>query len=97
MFLADVYRPGTPDDTGTPRARRWIPCDAIVDGRVADSIRRAGTSYSNHITFNDNAMVRVLAMLDVARAPEGAPGGDVFTADQLARIPPPSPGASTSS
>ena len=47
---------------------------------------RAGSSYSNYITFNDNAMVRVLAMLDVARAQKAPLGGDIFTADQLSRI-----------
>jgi PelA/Pel-15E family pectate lyase len=47
---------------------------------------RAGSSYSNYITFNDNAMVRVLAMLDLARAQKAPLAGDIFTADQLTRI-----------
>lgn len=47
---------------------------------------RTGTSYSNHVTFNDNAMARVLILLDKAARLESPFDGDIFTADQLTRI-----------
>lgn len=49
---------------------------------------RGANSYSNQVTFNDNAMVRVLALF--AHAAEGkAPlGGDLFSAQQRARLEP---------
>jgi PelA/Pel-15E family pectate lyase len=49
---------------------------------------RGPTSYSNHVTFNDNAMVRVLLLLDAAARQEGPLTGDIFTAQQRARLAP---------
>jgi len=49
---------------------------------------RGPNSYSNHVTFNDNAMVRVLLLLDLA-ARRGAPlAGEVFSEAQHARMRP---------
>ena len=49
---------------------------------------RGARSYSNHVTFNDNAMVRVLLLLDAVSRNEGPFKGDIFSAQQRARIAP---------
>jgi PelA/Pel-15E family pectate lyase len=49
---------------------------------------RGPASYSNHVTFNDNAMVRVLLLMDAATRQEGPLTGDLFTAQQRARLAP---------
>lgn len=49
---------------------------------------RGPTSYSNHVTFNDNAMVRVLLLLDAAARREAPLGGNLFSAEQHARFKP---------
>lgn len=43
---------------------------------------RTGITYSNHATFNDNAMIRALVLLDYAAHGRGPLGGDVLTAPQ---------------
>jgi PelA/Pel-15E family pectate lyase len=47
---------------------------------------RAGTTYSNYVTFNDNAMARVLIFLDQAGKQVSPLGGDLFTADEQTRM-----------
>lgn len=47
---------------------------------------RGPKSYSNHVTFNDDAMVRALLLLDQAARREAPLGGDVFTDAQRARL-----------
>ncbi|QBE66624.1 pectate lyase [Pseudoduganella lutea] len=47
---------------------------------------RTGTVYSNNATFNDNAMVRVLKLLDDAARQRPPFAGDVFTAQQRTRM-----------
>src|SRR5690606_2241180 len=49
---------------------------------------RGATSYSNHVTFNDNAMIRVLLLLDLAARRHGPLTGDVLTDAQHARLAP---------
>ena len=49
---------------------------------------RGANSYSNHVTFNDNAMVRVLLLLDRAARREGPLVGELFTPAQHARLQP---------
>jgi len=49
---------------------------------------RGASSYSNHVTFNDNAMVRVLLLLDRAARREAPLVGDLFTPEQHARFQP---------
>ena len=49
---------------------------------------RGTNSYSNHVTFNDNAMVRVLLLLDRAARREAPLAGDIFTKEQHARFAP---------
>jgi PelA/Pel-15E family pectate lyase len=49
---------------------------------------RAGTLYSNYVTFNDNAMARVLILLDQTSKQVAPLDGDLFTADQQAKLAP---------
>lgn len=49
---------------------------------------RTGTVYSNYVTFNDDAMVRVLILLDHAARQKAPLDGDLFTARQRARLTP---------
>ena len=49
---------------------------------------RGASSYSNHVTFNDNAMVRVLLLLDRAARREAPLVGELFTPEQHARFQP---------
>jgi PelA/Pel-15E family pectate lyase len=48
---------------------------------------RAGGSYSNHVTFNDNAMIRVLLLFDQAAKLAAPLGQDLFTPAQLSSLP----------
>jgi PelA/Pel-15E family pectate lyase len=89
MFLADVYRRGT-EAKYRDAARKAL--DFLLTMQLASGgfpqvyPARTGTTYSNYVTFNDDAMVRVLGMLDLAAKKATPLGGDVFTADQLTRI-----------
>lgn len=47
---------------------------------------RTGVPYSNHVTFNDNAMIRVLRLFDDAVQQRAPFTGDIFTPDQRARM-----------
>lgn len=49
---------------------------------------RTATIYSNYVTFNDDAMVRVLILLDHAARQKPPLGGDIFTPQQRARLNP---------
>jgi len=49
---------------------------------------RGASSYSNHVTFNDNAMVRALLLIDRAARREAPLAGDLFTPEQHARLQP---------
>ena len=89
MFLADVYR-RSGDTKYRDSARKAM--DFLLTMQVASGgfpqvyPARTGVTYSNYVTFNDDAMVRVLGMLDLAAKKTAPLGGDVFTADQLTRI-----------
>src|SRR3954452_9688512 len=85
MFLADVYRRST--ETKYPDAARkamgFLLTMQVASGGFPQAYpARTGASYCNDVTFNDDAMVRVLAMLDLAKAKKSPLGGDIFTADQ---------------
>jgi PelA/Pel-15E family pectate lyase len=89
MFLADVYR-RSGDGKYQGAARRAL--DFLLTMQYPSGgfpqvyPARAGVTYSNYVTFNDDAMVRVLGMLDFAEQKKPPLSGDIFTADQLARI-----------
>ena len=89
MFLADVYRRST-DTKYRDAARKAL--DFLLTMQLPSGgfpqvyPARVGTTYSNYVTFNDDAMVRALAMLDHAEEKRPPLDGDVFTAEQLAKI-----------
>jgi PelA/Pel-15E family pectate lyase len=89
MFLGDVYRRSNETkyrDAARKALDFMLTMQAASGGFPQVYPARVGTTYSNYITFNDDAMVRVLAMLDVAKAKQVPLGGDLVTDDQLARI-----------
>jgi PelA/Pel-15E family pectate lyase len=47
---------------------------------------RVGTAYSNYVTFNDNAMARVMVLFDQAVKRKPPLDRDLLTTDQLARM-----------
>jgi PelA/Pel-15E family pectate lyase len=88
MFLADVYRRSgdTKYRDAARKAFDWLLAMQFPTGGIPQVYpARAGNSYSNYVTFNDDAMVRVLGTLDLAAQKKPPFPGDVFTADQLTR------------
>jgi len=91
MFLADVYRRSS-DTKYRDSARKGM--DFLLTMQVASGgfpqvyPARTGTLYSNYVTFNDNAMARVLILLDQTVKQVSPLGGDLFTADELAKLAP---------
>lgn len=85
LVLADVY--GRTSDTqyrdGARAALNFLLTMQYPSGGFPQVYpARTGTSYSNHVTFNDNAMVRVLALLLRVVQEQAPVDGDVFTAEQ---------------
>jgi len=89
MFLADVYRRSS-DTKYRDSARKgleFLLTMQVTSGGFPQVYpARAGTTYSNYVTFNDNAMARVLILLDQAGKQVSPLGGDLFTADQRTRM-----------
>lgn len=88
MFLADVYaRSGNAKYRDSARAAfEWLLTMQYPSGGFPQVYpARAGSSYSNHVTFNDDAMVRALLLLKEAVDGKAPLDGDLFTTDQLAR------------
>lgn len=89
MFLADVYR-RSGDTKYRDSARKGLDFVLTMQypsGGFPQVYPARPGSYSNYVTFNDDAMVRVLGMLDLAvnqRLPFVA---DTFSSVQLAKIP----------
>jgi len=91
MFLADVYRRGgeTKYRDAARKGLEFLLTMQYPSGGLPQVYpARAGTPpvYSNYVTFNDDAMVRALGMMDLALQKKSPFTGDVFTADQLTRI-----------
>lgn len=91
LVLADVYG-RTGDPAYRDSARRAM--DFLLNMQYPSGgfpqvyPSRGPNSYSNHVTFNDNAMVRVLLLLDLAARREGPLARDLFTERQQARFAP---------
>ncbi len=88
MFLADVYRRSS--DTkyrdGARKAFDFLLTMQFSSGGFPQVYpARTGTLYSNYVTFNDDAMVRVLVLLDQAVKLKAPLDQDLFTAAQLTR------------
>jgi PelA/Pel-15E family pectate lyase len=89
MFLGDVYaRSGTVAYRDSARkAMDFILNMQYSSGGFPQVYpARTGTSYSNHVTFNDNAMVRALVLLDHAAKQKAPFTGDFFTSAQRTRM-----------
>ncbi|HEX8404078.1 MAG TPA: pectate lyase [Duganella sp.] len=89
MFLANVYgRTGTVAYRDS--ARRAL--DFILNMQYSSGgfpqvyPARTGTLYSNYVTFNDNAMVRALVLLNHAAQQKAPFTGDFFSAAQRTRM-----------
>ncbi|WP_041551431.1 pectate lyase [Cellvibrio japonicus] len=89
LFLADVYR-RSGDSKYRDAARRAM--DFILTMQYASGgwpqvyPARTGTTYSNHVTFNDDAMARVLILLDQSQKAVAPLDGDLFSGEQLSQI-----------
>lgn len=89
LFLADVYKRGakTTHRNAARKALDFLLTMQYPSGGWPQVYpARTGTSYSNYVTFNDDAMVRVLVLLDHAVQQKAPLDGDVFTADQRAKL-----------
>jgi PelA/Pel-15E family pectate lyase len=90
MFLADVYRRSS--DTKYREAARkaldfLLTMQYPTGGFPQVYPERPGT-YSNYVTFNDDAMVRVMILLDQAIKQVAPLNMDVFSAAQQAKLAP---------
>ncbi|WP_232536896.1 pectate lyase [Cystobacter fuscus] len=89
LFLADVYKRGG-KTSHRDAARRALDFLLIMQSSSGGWPQvypaRSGTSYSNDITFNDDAMVRVLVLLDHASRQKAPLDGDIFTSEQRAKL-----------
>lgn len=91
LVLADVYgRTGNPAYRDSARrAMDFLLGMQYPSGGFPQVYPSRGpNSYSNHVTFNDNAMVRVLLLLDQAARREAPLDGELFTSGQHARFQP---------
>lgn len=89
LFLADVYKRGgkTLHRDAARRALDFLLTMQYSSGGWPQVYpARTGTSYSNDVTFNDDAMVRVLVLLDHAAQRKAPLDGDIFTAEQRAKL-----------
>ena len=89
LFLADVYQ-RSGDTVYRDAARNAL--DFLLTMQYSSGgwpqvyPARTGTTYSNYVTFNDNAMARVLILLDQANKGVAPLNGDLFTSTQLTQI-----------
>ncbi len=90
LFLADVYK-RSGDVKYRDAARKTLDFLLLMQypsgGFPQVYPARADTSYSNYVTFNDDAMARVMLVLDqVAKKTSPLDAADLFTPDQYARL-----------
>ncbi|MEN3109806.1 pectate lyase [Uliginosibacterium paludis] len=90
FFLADVYK-RSGDTKYRDAARRTLDFLLLMQypsgGFPQVYPARAGTSYSNYVTFNDDAMARVMLVLDqVAKKSAPVDTQDLFTAEQYSKL-----------
>ncbi|WP_081848090.1 pectate lyase [Microbulbifer sp. HZ11] len=89
MFLADVYQRSGDSQyrDGARKALEFLLTMQYESGGWPQVYpARTGTTYSNHVTFNDGAMARVLILLDHAVREEAPLNGDLFTDEQRVRM-----------
>lgn len=90
MFLADVYK-RSGDTKYRDAARKTLDFLLLMQypsgGFPQVYPARADTSYSNYVTFNDDAMARVMLVLDqVAKKAAPLDAADLFTAEQHTKL-----------
>jgi PelA/Pel-15E family pectate lyase len=89
LFLADVYQRGG-KSAHRDAARKAM--DFLLNMQYASGgfpqvyPARTGTTYSNYVTFNDDAMIRVLVLLDHALQKKAPLGDGFLTEVQLAKL-----------
>lgn len=89
QFLADVYK-RSGDAKYRDAARRTL--DFLLTMQYPSGgfpqvyPKRVVATYSNEVTFNDDAMVRVLIVLDQVAKQKAPLDGDLFTAEQQAKV-----------
>ncbi|MEO7497555.1 MAG: pectate lyase [Massilia sp.] len=90
MFLANVYsRTGnTLYRASARKALDFLLNMQYASGGFPQVYPARGTTYSNYVTFNDDAMVRALMLLDHAAQQKAPLGAGFFTATQMARLNP---------
>ncbi|MGC4094536.1 MAG: pectate lyase [Polyangiaceae bacterium] len=89
MFLADVYKRSSVTkyrDSARKGLDYLLTMQYASGGFPQVYPARPGT-YSNYVTFNDDAMARVMILLDQAAKLKPPLDGDVFTADERAKLP----------
>lgn len=89
LFLADVYQRGgkSAHREAARKAMDFILGMQYESGGFPQVYpARTGTTYSNYVTFNDDAMVRVLVLLDHALQKKAPLGEGFFTEVQLAKL-----------
>ncbi|WOX07053.1 pectate lyase [Microbulbifer pacificus] len=89
MFLADVYQRSNDSryrDAARAALEFLLTMQYESGGWPQVYPARTGTTYSNHVTFNDGAMARVLILLEQAQRQEAPLNGDLFTEDQRTRM-----------
>ncbi len=85
LFLADVYQRTGAESyrDGARRALEFLLTMQLERGGFPQvHPQRTGTTYSNYVTFNDDAMARVLVLLLQISNEVPPLDGDVFTAEQ---------------
>jgi PelA/Pel-15E family pectate lyase len=89
MFLADVFRRSndTKYQASARKGMDFILTMQVPSGGFPQVYPARGIAYSNYVTFNDDAMVRVLGMLDLAVKQKAPFTSTTFSADQQAKIP----------
>lgn len=88
LFLANVYaRTGDVRYRDSARAGiEFLLNMQYSTGGFPQVYPERGTSYSNYVTFNDDAMVRVLVLFDQALKLKAPLDGDLATDDQRVRM-----------
>jgi PelA/Pel-15E family pectate lyase len=88
LFLANVYaRTGNPAYRDSARkAVDFLLNMQYSTGGFPQVYPKRGTSYSNYVTFNDDAMVRVLVLFDQVLKLKAPLDGDLVTSEQRSRM-----------
>jgi len=88
LYLANLYaRTGNPAYRASARkAVDFLLNMQYSTGGFPQVFPRRGTSYSNYVTFNDDAMIRVLVLFDHALKRKAPLDGDLLTDAQRSRM-----------